>query len=323
MAKSIILFCEDSADGGIEKSSLEVIGLGQELSGPLGLDLKVVTYANIAEKVSSHTPSQVYSIEKPEGPSFSELITAALINLCEEADADTVLFAHTPLGQDIAPRLSHNLNSWCVTDAIALKVDQNKLIVEKPVQGGAANASYSFNTSPVVVTIRRGVGSAPEKDDSNRREIIEFATPEISVRNKWEVVEQIKEESAQIKLEEAEIVVSGGRGMGGPEGFEIIKELASELGAAVGSSRPPCDAGWVPSSHQVGITGKVISPPVYIAVGISGAAQHLSGMGDSKKIIAINKDEEAEIFKVADYGAVGDYKEIIPAFLEVIKGKKG
>ena len=130
-------------------------------------------------------------------------------------------------------------------------------------------------------------------------------------------------ESTEIKLEEAEVVISGGRGMGGPEGFEILKELATELGAAVGASRPPCDAGWVPSSYQVGITGKVISPPVYMAVGISGAAQHLSGMGDSKKIIAINKDEEAEIFKVADYGAVGDYKEVIPAFLEVIKSKKG
>jgi electron transfer flavoprotein alpha subunit len=209
-----------------------------------------------------------------------------------------------------------------VSDAISAKIEKGVLQIKKPVQGGAALATYSFNTSPQVITVQRGIGSMPEKTTAGGPQIEKISVSLKDFQTPWRRSERIKAESPEIKLEEAKVIVSGGRGMGGPEGFNLLNELAEVIGAAVGASRPPCDAGWVASSRQVGITGTTVRPEVYFAVGISGASQHLSGMADSKKIIAVNKDPDAEIFRVADLGVVGDYRKVLPAFIARLKARK-
>jgi len=189
----------------------------------------------------------------------------------------------------------------------------------KPVYGGNARAIYITDTMPQMATLRVKAGEPLARDDSRKGEVvsIDAGLDESAVRTK--VVDTVLEEIEGIKLEDANIIVSGGRGMGGPEGFKDLEELARVLKAAVGASRPPCDNGWVPDTMQVGLTGKIVSPDLYIAVAISGSSQHIAGCGGSKTIVAINRDPEANIFKEAAYGVVGDWKKVIPAFMEKAK----
>ncbi len=322
--KNLLVFCETGASGYPEPASLEVLGLAQELAGAMKLKVAAAVIGEMASEVAAEDVSRVFAAKAPsEGSYCPEWYTAFIEKACSACDPVAVLFAHTQLGQDIAPRLAQRIGAGLVTDASGVSVEKKKLLVTKGVQGGVALASYSFKTKMQVVTVRPRVGKVPERNESKPAEVVELDVPEEAARSQWELVERIKDESEDIKLEDAEVVISGGRGMGGPEGFETLRALAKLIGAAVGSSRPPCDAGWIPSSQQVGITGRIISPQVYIAVGISGASQHLSGMADSKKIVAINKDPDAQIFRVADYGVVGDYRKVLGAFIEAIRENKG
>lgn len=320
MSKPVIVFCQSPAPGGA-KTWTQVLGLGRETADAMGVELIAAAGADLAEEVAINGPDRVIAAGIPDpspavpGPWFASFLKKA----CEEIQPQAVLMAHTPLGQDLAPRLARQLDTWLVTDAVKVTVSEKRLLVKKPVQGGVAMATYSFNCSPALVTVRERVGKACEENESKAAPITRLDVPAPSAGGEWEVVDRVEEAGAEIKLEESNIVVSGGRGIGGPEGFETLEKLAAEIGAAVGASRPPCDAGWTPPGRQVGITGKIISPEVYVAVAISGASQHLSGMCDSRKIIAINRDPEAEIFKVADFGVVGDYKKVVPALLAALK----
>jgi electron transfer flavoprotein alpha subunit len=189
----------------------------------------------------------------------------------------------------------------------------------KPVYGGNARAIFTSESIPQMATLRVKAGEPLARDDSKKVEVVNIDAGLDASAIRTEVLDTVLEEVEGIKLEDASVVISGGRGIGGPEGFQDLEELAKLLKAAVGASRPPCDNGWVPDTIQVGLTGKIVSPDVYIAVAISGSSQHLAGCSGSKNIIAINRDAEANIFKEATYGVVGDWKKVIPAFRDKLK----
>ncbi len=317
---NVMVFCESDASGNVLPASLEALGLGIDLAKQLGSGVFAATQADLKDQLNAYALDTIYCSAPAEHVYPIDWWTSFVEAACKECGATSVIFAHTPLGQDIAARLAPRLSTWFVSDAVGVKVQRGKLVAEKPVQGGVALAEYSFNTVPQIVTVRARVGSVPEESGSGSPEIKELDVPDSGAA--WELVERVEEGSSELKVEDAKVVVSGGRGMGGPEGFDMLRDLAGVLEGAVGASRPPCDSGWIPSSHQVGITGKVISPDLYIAVGISGASQHLSGMSDSGKIVAINKDPEAEIFKVSNYGVVGDFKKIFSALVSALKQKE-
>jgi electron transfer flavoprotein alpha subunit len=319
----LLVFCESTDSGAPEAISLEVLGLGKKLSQAMGHELAAAATRDISHEAAAHGADRIYIAQAPSGDAYRPAWYVALLEgACQQCNPGAVLFPHTPLGQDIAPRLALRLGTWLVSDAVNIAIQDNRILAQKPVQGGVALATYSFNTSPTIITVRRGVGNVPERDESHAAEMHEIEVASQHADAQWELVERVREETQGIKLEDAKVIVSGGRGIGGAEGFEMLRVLAKELGAAVGASRPPCDAGWIPSSHQVGITGTVVSPELYIAIGISGASQHLSGMGDSKKIVAINKDPDADIFKVADYGVACDYRQVLPALIDTIRENK-
>jgi electron transfer flavoprotein alpha subunit len=207
-------------------------------------------------------------------------------------------------------------------DCIEVHIDpETKLMVQtKPVYGGNALAVLACErTKPQMATIRVKAVSPLDRDDSRSGDIISIPAELDPTAIRTKVLDKVKEEVVGIKLEDARVVVCGGRGIGGGEGFGQLEELAKILGGAVGATRPPCDSGWVPAHFQVGLTGKIVAPDVYIGIGLSGSSQHIAGISGAKNIIAINKDPEANIFKVAHYGAVGDYKKVLPSFVQKCK----
>ncbi|NIN00954.1 MAG: electron transfer flavoprotein subunit alpha [candidate division Zixibacteria bacterium] len=320
----LLVFCEDDGSRAPALISLEVLGLGRKLAGKMGLELAAVATAGIAEEIKVCADAKVFTAPAPPGDGYRpEWYVALLEETCRRIFPDAILFGHTPLGQDLAPRLAQRLDAGVVTDVVGLSVEEGSLLATKPVQGGIGIATYGFNRSPRIVTVRPRVGTVPDRKESNLGEVIEIEVAKSAGQRPWELIERIREESDEIKLEDADIVVAGGRGIGGSEGFETIRELAQLLGAAVGSSRPPCDLGWITSSRQIGITGTIIGPQLYIALGISGASQHLSGIGDSKTIIAINKDREADIFRIANYGIIGDYRQVLPTLIDTLRTLRG
>ncbi len=319
--RGVLVFCE--VEENIAPITLELLQVGRKLADDLGVELLTVVLGSdikrIADELVYFGPDKVYVIDDPLLKSYNgDACTTVLERLCEALNPDIILFGQTSVGRDLAPRLSFRLKTRLTTDCIDLSIDQDtKLLLQtKPVYGGNALAVYVCEVKPQIVTVRSKTMSPIAYDENRKGEVIEFDTEIDELIIRTTVIEKVKEEATGIKLEDADIIVSGGRGIGGPDGFEQIEELSKLLGGAVGASRPPCDLGWAPSTHQVGLTGKIVTPNLYIAVGISGASQHLAGMSESKRIVAINKDSKANIFKVAHYGVVGDYKDILPAFIK-------
>jgi electron transfer flavoprotein alpha subunit len=229
-----------------------------------------------------------------------------------------VLLIHAPIGHELAARLAFRLNSGLVTDCTAMRVEGGELVLTKPVYGGSAIAEYSIATRPQVATLRPRAFEAVESPTAAEARIEALAVPDSAPAA--QVLEEITEQTATgPRLKDSKIVVSGGRGLGGPENWHYIDELAQVLGAAVGATRAVTDAGWVPTSLQVGLTGATIAPDLYITVGISGAVQHIAGISGARNVVAINRDADANIFKYARYGVVGDWKQILPALTERLK----
>jgi len=320
--KPLLVFCEIKDEHKIEPLSLEILGLALELANTLKCPVHTAVDKKGFEHLKSFPLTQVFTSSLPSNRYCPDRYVSFLEQACKISQPTAILLPHSALGQDIAPRLASRLKAGLLTDVVELKVEKKSLIATKPIQGGVAFADYSFSQTPAIMTIRARVGKIPEKKASIKKIQVMEISPQ-TIQQEWEIIEQVAEKTDEVKLEDAEFIISGGRGIGGAEGFELLKELARLLNAGIGASRPACDAGWVPSSCQVGITGKIVRPQVYIAVGISGSSQHLVGMSDAETIIAINKDPEAYIFKVADYGIIGDYQKVIPAMIEAIKKFKG
>jgi len=320
--KPLLVFCETKDEHKIEHFSLEILGLALELANTLKCSVHTAIDKKGFEYLKSFPVEQVFIFSLPTNRYCPDRYVSFLEQACKISQPTAILLPHSALGQDIAPRLASRLKAGLLTDVVDIKVEKKNLIATKPIQGGVALADYSLSQTPAVMTIRPKVGKVPEKKAPSKKIQVMEISPQ-AVQQEWEIIEQVVEKADEVKLEDAEFVISGGRGIGGPEGFKLLKELAKLLNAGIGASRPACDAGWVPSSCQVGITGKIVRPQVYFAIGISGSSQHLAGMSDADTIIAINKDPETYIFKVADYGVIGDYKKVIPSMIEAIKKFKG
>lgn len=320
-SQGICILAESNPGGNPTTLTLELMGLGRKLASGLGERLYAVLLGNqvtpAAEELARYGAETVFCADDPGLCEYNpEIYLPVLLSLCEAEKPRVVLAGHTSMGQDLLPRLAFALQAGLVTDCVGLEVDGGSISFVKPIYGGNALASLKAGSDVALATVRARVGEAPAVSESRGQVLpLEAAispAPRVELKGMYPC-------DRECSLDEAPVVVTGGRGMGGKEGFTQLQELATLLGGAVGASRPPVDSGWAPATCQVGITGKVIAPDVYIAVAISGSSQHLSGMSESKKIVAINKDPEAYIFKVSDYGVVGDWKQVLPAFIDEIK----
>jgi len=326
--KDLWVFVETDNVGKARNVGLELLRPGRELANTQGGELVGVVIGSDAEEaVKSATAFGADKIILVDGPEYAHYTTDAYVDafttLVEKYAPTTILIGATNLGRDMAPRLACRLRTGLTADCTGLAIDEasGNVAWTRPAFGGNLMATILCpDHRPQIGTVRPGVFKKGEPDDSCQAEVIreDIRIPEGRIRTK--LIEVIQELGAElVDLEGAEIIVSGGRGVGGPEGFEPIRELAAVLGATVGASRAAVDSGWISHTHQVGQTGKTVGPKLYIACGISGAIQHLAGMSGSDCIVAINKDPDAPIFKVADYGVVGNIKEVIPVLINEIK----
>ncbi|MBV7276879.1 electron transfer flavoprotein subunit alpha/FixB family protein [Clostridiaceae bacterium UIB06] len=248
-----------------------------------------------------------------------DTVTAVLAEVVKEQNPEIVLLANTALAKDIAPRISGRMGLGCVSDVIGMSKTDGKVIYTRPAYGGTVLENIEIEGT-AVVTVRSG--SFPKPEEGSKAAITEQKVEIPADAIKAKIIDKVKDICEAVNLEEAEIIVSGGRGMGNAENFKLVEELANVLGGVVGATRPPIEDGWICRSHQVGQSGKIVSPKLYIACGISGATQHTSGMSGSNYIVAINKDEEAPIFEIADVGIVGSVTEILPVMIEEMKKAK-
>ena len=247
---------------------------------------------------------------------------AALEKVCTEVQPSAVLIGRTLSGRDVGPRLAFRLGVGLAQDCLQVEADgtSGRITAVRPVYGGNALAKVSFpDTNPQMVVLRAKAYEPLDADESRSGEVVVINPGLDASVVKARLVETVTQESEGVRLEDAGIVIGGGRGLGGPEPFDQLEDLAKLLGGAVGASRAVCDAGWLDHSYQVGLTGKTITPDLYITVGISGASQHMAGCSASKNIVAINRDADANIFKSASFGVVGDWKNVLPSFIETVR----
>jgi electron transfer flavoprotein alpha subunit len=326
---SCLLVFVEQRDGQIKKAGLEALGEGLRAGKALGLPVHAALVGadlrSAGEKVSAHAPARVWCLQAPALRLYSpDGYTTALAAAAERCRPQIVFLAATAMGKDLGARLSVRLDAPLASDCTAVRASEGRLQLERPVYSGKAVATVEFASGAVcLATLRPNVfNPAPAgSPDPARVEVIDLPLDEASLLCR--TIEVGSSAGQELDVAEAEIVVSGGRAMKGPEQFGILRELAEALGGAVGASRAAVDAGWIDHQHQVGQTGKTISPSLYIACGISGAIQHLAGMSSSKVIVAINKDAEAPIFKLADYGVVGDLFQVVPFITREVRRLKG
>lgn len=322
-----VLICGEVVEGKITTITKELINTGRKLGDDLDQPLSILLIGRdiheIAEEAIFLGADKVYTVDDaPFAESNPERYAAIIINACQQVAPSIILLGQTDMGRDIAPRLAARLGTTVCMDCVELAIDPEtkSLLQTKPVYGGNAMAVWvSADYPPQVVSMRPRVGTPAEPDTSRKGEIVPLSTDVDDAMIKGKLLETVKEEVKGIKLEEAKVIVAGGGGIGGSQGFQLLRELAQVLGGTIGVSRVPCDEGWMPVSLEIGQTGHMVSPDLYIAAGISGAMQHLAGCSGSKCIVAINKDPEAHIFKEADFGIVGDYREVLPPLIEKCK----
>jgi len=311
-------------DGKIKKSSLEALSEARRRAAELGVGTAAVLVgAGVADKAAeafAAGASKVYVLENASLADYStQAYAIALAGFAAEAKPAALFFAATAMGKDLAPRVAARLGAALATDCTKVTVQDGALVFTRPIYAGKAFLSLRLKSSPQIATLRPNVFPLGEAVGGVGETVrMDAAIPDGAVKGR--VTEVLKEESAELDVTEADVVISGGRGLKGPEAFALLRDMAAVFPrAAVGASRSAVDSGWIGHQHQVGQTGKTVSPELYIAVGISGAIQHLAGMSSSKVIVAVNKDPEAPIFKVADYGIVGDLFEVAPKLTEELK----
>lgn len=320
----MILVYIECRDGKIKKSSLETLSEAKRRGDEMGMETAAVLVGHavdaLAPEAFRYGAAKVYILENALLSHYSPSgYTHALVSLAEEIKPEIILFAATSMGRDLSPRLAAKLGVSLAADCTQVIAKDGKLEVKRPIFAGKAFASFTFDVSPQMASLRPNVFPLVEPAESQGETIKkEMSVPEDQVKDK--VAETLKAEGAELDVTEADIVVTGGRGMKGPENFDLLRELTAILPhSAVGASRSAVDAEWIDHQHQVGQTGKTVSPSLYMAFGVSGAIQHLAGMSSSKYIVAVNKDPEAPIFKVADFGIVGDLFQVIPPLKEELK----
>jgi electron transfer flavoprotein alpha subunit len=316
----ILVFVEQR-DGSIRKASLQALSEARRQAQAAGWVVSAVLpghdLATAAAELGGWGAAVVYLADDPQLRLYSaEGYATAVAAAAAQAQPDAIFLAATAMGRDLAGRVAARLGVGAIPDVTGLKLEGSTFVARRPVYSGKAFATVdSAGRKPAVLSLRPNVFAAEQVGGEAR--VVTLGSLDLNIRAK--VTELVAAGGGELDVAEADIIVSGGRGIKGPENFALIRDLANAIGGAVGASRAVVDAGWIAHSHQVGQTGKVVSPSLYVACGISGAIQHLAGMSSSKVIVAINKDPDAPIFKVADYGVVGDLFQVIPALVEEIK----
>jgi len=314
-----ILIVLEQREGKLKRFSFEAVSTTVKIAADLNLEKEAVVIGNEIENINDIGN---YGIEKVihlksdkladySSTGYSEVISKYI----DDSGADFILLSNTSLGKDLAPYLAAKINAGLIMDAVSINTSSSELIMTRPVYAGKALIDVKFKSRKKVLTIRPNVFKAISSESKSPAVIVKEVSP---VNLKSRVISYKKSEG-KLDVAEADVIVSGGRGMKGPENFHLIEKLAEAFGGAVGASRAVVDAGWRPHREQVGQTGKTVSPSLYVACGISGAIQHLAGMSSAKYIVAINKDKDAPIFSIADYGIAGDIFEIIPKLTEEVK----
>ncbi len=326
--KGILVFAEQWK-GKVHPVSYELLGKGRELADQLGEKLFAAIIGSELDKavadLNGRGADKIFVFDHPALMDFrDDPYSAILEDLVKEEKPSIFLIGATSIGRSLGPKVAACLATGLTADCTSLDIDpETRLLLQtRPAYGGNIMATIiCTNTRPQIATVRYKVMKEAKKDPSNECEIIKKTVDIDNIPDRVKIID-FRPATEQVSIIDADIIVSGGKGMGDPKGFEVIKELAEALGAAVGASRPTVDEGWIEYPHQVGLSGRTVRPKIYLACGISGAVQHLAGMKTSDVIIAINKDIEAPIFSVSTLGAVGDLYEIIPRLVEKIKERK-
>jgi len=327
-ASGVMVFAEQR-DGNIMNIALELLGEGRKLADALGVELGAIligdSVADKAQDLFAYGADTVYLVEDAALKNYrTESYTAAMEKVIRTYNPEIVLIGATNIGRDLGPRVAGRIHTGLTADCTKLEIDPETRLLQqtRPAFGGNIMATILCpKTRPQMATVRPGVMKKAEPDCNRSGKIVKVEYDQATVVRTI-VKEVVREAGKVVNLEEAQVIVSGGRGLGGPEGFKLLQELADELGGIVGASRGAVDAGWISANHQVGQTGKTVHPKLYIACGISGAIQHVAGMQNSACIIAINKNANAPIFKVADYGIAGDLYQVVPILLEAVRELK-
>ncbi len=320
----------EQRDGRLKGVAYELLSQGRKLADKLETELCAVCIGhNVegAEQLVAYGADKVYLADDPALADHQEdFYTGVLVDLIRKHRPEIILAGATAMGRSFIPRVASILYTGLTADCTGLDIDpESKLLLQtRPTFGGNVMATIMCQAKrPQMSTVRPHVFKRSAPDDSRQGEIIKVDFDKEAVTSRTRLLDFIEDLTEKVKLDDADIIVSGGRGLGKPENFQIIKELADVLGAALGSSRPPVDDGWIPYSHQVGQTGKTVCPKLYIACGISGAVQHLAGMQTADVIVAINEDHNAPIFQVATYGIIGDLFELVPMLTDRFKKARG
>jgi len=324
--RGIWVFAEQR-NGHLKTVSYELLSKGRELADTLNTELCAVCFGhNIADidQLTAYGADRVYLVDDPSLSNNEEdLYTGELTELIQEHKPEIVLAGATSLGRSLVPRVAAILKTGLTADCTELEIDTERrlLLQTRPAFGGNIMATIICQARrPQMATVRPRVFKKNTPDESRKGQIIKVDFDRERVTSRTRLLSFVEDITETVKLEDADIIVCGGRGLGKAENFQLLEELAEAMGAALGSSRAPVDDGWIPYSHQVGQTGKTVCPKLYIACGISGAVQHLAGMQTSDVIVAINNDPNAPIFEVATYGVVGDLFEVVPMLIDKLKG---
>jgi electron transfer flavoprotein alpha subunit len=314
--ESGILVLAEHSNGNLHSISRELLGAARRLdagkvtAAAFGTGATQAAQAAIAHGADAGIVIEDAGLDEYRNDAWTLAFTAA----AADASPAIVLMGQTNVGRDLAPRYAIRAGTAVAMDCVELELRDGKLVMTRPVFGGNAHAKYTSKTMPAVATLRAKAFEAAERDVGRSGEVASLSADLGGAATR--VVSRAAVESEGIRLEDATVVVSGGRGLGGTEAFDDLRELAKVLGGAVGASRAAVDNGWIPVAAQVGLTGKVVTPDLYIAIGISGASQHLAGITGARNVVAINKDKDADIFKVSRFGAVADWGAFLPAFME-------
>jgi len=323
--KGVLIFCE-TKEGKLAAIATELLGCGRKLADDLGQELAAVLVgsgvAGAAKEAIAYGADKAYVADDAQLKDYqTDAYTAVMEKVAGQAAPQIILMGQTSIGRDLAPRLAFRLKTAASLGCIDLAIDSasKKLLQTKPVYGGNAQAVFVTESFPQIATVRAKTMTPLAPDASRKGEIVNVAAALDPAAIKTKVLEKVAEKVEGIRLEDAEIVVCGGRGIGSADGFAQLEVLAKLLKGAVGATRPPCDNEWVHAGAQIGLTGKIVAPELYLAIALSGSSQHMSGCSGSKTIVAINKDPEANIFREARFGLVGDWKKALPAFTEKLK----
>jgi len=324
--RQVMIFGE-IVEGKLSAVTKELLGCGRILSNELGEELSAVFIGNEISHPASEAiafgADKVYVVDDPLVKDYqTDSYLLSMTKIFEKEMPQIFIFGQTSIGIDLAPRLAFKLNTTIVLDCVELSIDPDtKLLLRtKPVFGGKAMATFFSEFYPQLATVRPNSMPPLGRDNSRSGKVITIDADLDPLLIRTKVLGKVTEKIEGIKLEDAEVIISGGRGIGGAEGFKQLKEMVKTMkGAAVGATRSACDAGWVPTTMQIGLTGKIVTPNLYVAVALSGASQHMAGCSGSKTIVAINKDPEANIFKEAQFGVIGDWGIVLPPFIRKIE----